>query len=619
MSRKKVAIDVSAVNSPEKAKSLPKEAIPALSDYLRKKIIEATSSRGGHLSSNLGTVEATIALCRVFDFPKDRLVFDVGHQCYAWKLLTGRSLENLNGRGGTSGFQKMGEGPYDPYEAGHAGTAASAVLAMLDARRIKGGEGEIIGFLGDGSLQCGLTLEALNDLGRRKERAILVLNDNEMAISPSRGAISERLRLISVSKGYLRLKERTKMLLSRSRGGGRTLRSLRKIRDWLKNALVGSNLFDDLGLLYLGPVDGHDVEAMERAFRRALRADGPVIVHIKTKKGKGYLPAEEDKVGYWHGVTPFDPDSGSPREEHPGMISWSHFFGDETLKAMEDAKNVLICPAMMKGSHMEEAFRKYPDRSFDPGIAEEHALTYAGAISLQGLHPIVSIYSTFLQRAYDELLHDCARMKAGLTLLVDRAGLAGANGDTHQGVYDPAFLMSIPGVEVYMPRTLREGHDLFESSLSMKGRILAIRYPHSLEREEEKELPSEDPFSWRLPERGGGPLVLALGPLGRRLEELIRKEGIPFRAGKATRLWPFREEEIDSLLKEKEIFVYDPYGTKGGFLTRLFAALEEKGYQGKAWGIALPEKYVLQGSLEEQLRECGAHPEQALEAFRERR
>ena len=619
MPRKKVTIDVSEVNSPEKVKSLPKEAIPLLSQYIRERIIEATSRRGGHLSSNLGTVEATIALCRVFSFPQDRLVFDVGHQCYAWKLLTGRSLENLNVRGGTSGFQKRGEGPYDPYEAGHAGTAASAVLAMLDARRIKGGEGEIIGFLGDGSLQCGLTFEALNDLGRRKERAILILNDNEMAISPSRGAISERLRLISVSKGYLRLKERTKMLLSRSLGGGRALSSLRKIRDWLKNVLVGSNLFDDLGFLYLGPVDGHDVPRMERAFRRALRAEGPVIVHIKTKKGKGYPPAEEDRAGYWHGVTPFDPESGTPREEHPGLLSWSHFFGEEVLEAMEDKKNVLICPAMMKGSHMEECFRRYPDRSFDPGIAEEHSLTYAGALSLEGLRPIVSIYSTFLQRAYDELLHDCARMKAGMTILIDRAGLAGPSGDTHQGIYDPAFLMTIPGVEVYLPRTLREGHDLFRRSLSLEGRILAIRYPHSLEKEEERDLPQEDPFSWRLPPQGEGTLLLALGPLGRRLESLLRKKGIPFRAGKVARLWPFREEEIDALLQEKDIFVYDPYGTEGGFLVRLSSALMRRGYRGKFRGLALPERYIAQGSVEEQFEECGLLPEQALLLFQEKK
>ena len=599
-------IDINSIQSPNDVKKLSLKDCDALAAHLREEIIRITSLYGGHLSSNLGTVELTIALARVFDFPKDKLIFDVGHQSYAWKILTGRNLEYLNEKGKVSGFQKINEGPFDAYEAGHSGTAASAALAFLDARELKRENYEIIAVVGDGAIGNGLTLEALNDLGRRKSRVIIILNDNDMAISPSRGALSHSFRSISLNKGYLHLKAKCKTsLLARKKKG--TFNHLKSFRDWVKNVLVGSNFFDDLGFLYLGPFDGHNIKEMENVFQKVKRVDTPVVIHIKTKKGKGYSLAELDEDGYWHGVTPFDPTSGKPKETHPDEISWSHVMGDMTEVFMEDKKNVLICPAMAKGSHLENCFRKYPERCFDPGIAEEHALTYAGALSLAGFHPIVSIYSTFLQRAYDELLHDCARMNASMTLLIDRAGLCGKNGDTHQGIYDPAFLMSIPHIIVTMPRSFDDALSLYEESLS-SPHIIAIRYPHTLEKKENlKSLKvKKDIFSWKIEgEDDHSPIFMGVGPLGLALEKRLKEKKLPYRYLDFSLLYPFDEKAISSLLKANKIFLYDPYSTRNGFITHLEAHLLEKGYQGEIAGYAVNNDYIAHASLTDQLQDLG--------------
>ena len=600
--------DLSKISNPNDVKNLTKKEISALCSSLREEILRITSMYGGHLSSNLGTVELTVALCRVFHFPKDKLIFDVGHQSYSWKILTGRNLEHLNQEGHISGFQKMREGPYDVYEAGHSGTAVSAALSFLDARTIQNKDYEIVAVVGDGAIGNGVTLEALNDMGRRESRVILIINDNAMAISPSRGAISHSLRSISLNKNYIRFKEKIKSALQGTRSGKHTIGVLKKFRDWAKNVLVGSNFFDDLGFLYLGPVDGHNVEALERILKKALRADGPVVVHIKTTKGKGYPYAEEDEKGYWHGVTPFDVESGKPTENHPDMISWSHFMGDETLKFMSNPTFALICPAMAKGSHMEEAFQAYPNRCFDPGIAEEHAITYSGALSLCGIHPIVSIYSTFLQRSYDELLHDCARMNVGLTLLIDRAGLCGSNGDTHQGIYDPAFLMSIPNIKIMMPRTFMEADACYRYSLTHQEEICAIRYPHSLEKKEENVFSDKNPCLWEIDGEGNLPLFIGVGPLGYKMQQYLKSISFPFKTLSFSLLYPFDEGVKEKILSSSKIFVYDPYGTKDGFLDHFMAYLFENHYQGEFKGRAIPNTYIDQGSVSSQLERYQLDP-----------
>lgn len=602
------------LKSPDDLKKLSYSQLKDVASSLREEIIRATSLYGGHLSSNLGVVELTISLFRSFSFPKDKLILDVGHQCYAEKLLTGRSLENLNQEGATSGFQKLNESPYDCYEAGHSGTSLSAALGFAVARDLRKENYDVVAVTGDASIVNGLAFEALNDIGNNDHKVIVILNDNGMSISKPTGGFNKMFRKISLAPSYNKLRSAYRRAFTKGKIGEKFYLTTYHLKTWIKSKLVRVNMFDDLGFSYYGPVDGHDMKALEKAFTKAKKVTKPIVIHVLTKKGKGYSLAEDDEDGYWHGVTPFDVKTGKPLNMHPTLISWSNYMGQKVTESMKKYPDTfLICPAMKKGSHLEEAFNIFPERSKDVGISEEHALTLAGALALNGFHPIVSIYSTFLQRAYDELSHDCARLNIDLTLLIDRAGLVGTNGDTHQGIYDETFLKSIPNVTITQPSTFQEADFLLEESFKKGRGIFAIRYPHSLleKKQDYNETLTSYRFNYLTPFDKNKPTVIAIGDLGRNLFNLLDKNKYNFID--PLYLFPLNEEDINLIKESPAIYIYDAYGTINGFSETLLASLLLKDYHGKAYSFSLPLTFVNHGSFDSQLHRYNLRAEEVKE------
>ena len=595
-------IDVRNITDPNVVKTLSYPSLALLCADIRKEIIRQVSQYGGHLSPNLGTVELTVALYRVFDFPKDKLIFDVGHQCYTHKILSGRHLDHLNEPGHTQGFQKIAESVYDPYEAGHSSTAISAAGAFAYARDLKGEKYNVVALVGDASMANGLSFEGLNDLAIRSHKVIIILNDNEMSISKPVGGIGRFFRKISTGKAYNSFKKRFRRVLSHNRFGAKIYSWSFSIKDAIKRKLVPLTMFDNLGFSYMGPFDGHDIRLLEKQLKRALVTDKSVVFHVRTIKGKGYKPSENDQTGYWHGVTPFDPKTGEFKKETG--TSWQKTMADLLEERMGcDEKIRLVCPAMIEGSALREIYEKYPRRCYDTGIAEEHAATFAGSLALNGYNPVLCIYSTFLQRAYDEILHDCARLKAKMTVLVDRAGPVGKDGETHQGLYDVAYLSSIPGVIVTMPSNKMEAAYLLDYSLKERPGVLAIRYPkEELKDEGWEEVLEGRPSLLRLKE-GKDKILIGVGPRGRELCTALKDSD--WALSIALRLDNLEEGDLDYLSKFQEIAVYDSYSTRGGFSKNLALLLMERHYQGRITFYAFDEVFVGHASIAKQLENAG--------------
>ena len=606
--------------SPEFLRTLSYDQLEDVCQKIRQEIILSCSEFGGHLSSNLGDVEAIVALNRMFDFSKDKLIFDVGHQCYAFKLLTNRCLKDLNGVSGVAGFQKIKESPYDPWEAGHSSTSISAAEALAIERDAAGENYDVIAFIGDSSIANGLAFEGLNNIACRPNKVIIVLNDNGMSISKPVGGLGKAFQRISTGSGYLKLKSGFKRITSHTRFGRWFYRKTLNFKNSVKSHLIHSTIFDDMGFTYIGAIDGHDIKAMEKALTRAKRADKSVVLHIITQKGRGYRYAEDDQTGYWHGVTPFDIETGSPKSMHPGFISWSHYMADLTHEIMGvKPTSRLIVPATAKGSGLEKAFAAYPDRCFDVGIAEEHAATLCGGFAVAGSHPILSIYSTFLQRAYDEISHDCARMNANMTILVDRAGMVGKNGDTHQGIYDVAYLRSIPNVVITMPSTKAIAKALYYQSFDDHG-IVAIRFPREMVYESEDAPYVELPFlRWKFDTRTDSKklAILAVGPKEKEILSLAKAQYVDAEIIDPVYLFPILKDNLYSLMSFREILIYDAYGTKEGFADSVLSALMELGYQGKVHVRAIPNAFVQQGTSKQQLEQFGLLPEQIIQLAKE--
>lgn len=615
MKKNEDVIDIKSIKDPKFLLGMDYEGLRLLSDEIRKEIIRATDLYGGHLSSNLGVVELTIALFRKFAFPNDKLIFDVGHQCYTAKILTGRPLENLNRKGSVSGFQSREESPYDPFDAGHAGTSLSAALAFAIQRDLDKEKREVVAFIGDASLTNGMAFEALNDIGSKGHKVIVIYNDNGMAIGKAIGGLSHGvMRSISTAGSYNRMKRKFRASCEKTRFGRFVYRTLWKMKTAIRKLVVRENVFESLGFAYVGPVDGHDFKALEKALERAKNATKPVIVHVRTIKGKGLKEAEEDTLGKWHGVS----SVSDGNTEAAKAVSWTTYVAKAIEKELESDKDaVLVCPAMAYGSELIDCFRLFPDRSFDVGIAEEHAVTFASALALTGKKPILSIYSSFLQRSYDQLLHDAARLSADLTILVDRAGFIGYNGETHQGIYDEAFLKTIPNFSVYMPSTDREFDFLLKEVKAVKG-PKAIRYPvEPLSREEE----SAEKLvfgEWRFasPEIDNTlPIVIHVGPKGREFRLLAEKNGIKANYVNPLILFPIPERSVERILESPRVFVFDPYGTTKGFSESLGAILSEKGYKGTYKALAIPSSFVPHMSCAEQERLTRVSLDEALEAL----
>lgn len=607
--------DISKIENPSFVKTLNYKELKVLSEDVRNEILRVTSKNGGHLSSNLGVVELTIALHRSFDFSKDKLIFDVGHQCYAHKILTGRSLENLRKKDGASGFQKRCESIYDCYEAGHSSTSISAADGFAIARDLNGEHYEIVPVIGDSSIVSGLAFEGMNNLSHSNHKVIIVLNDNEMAISRPTGGLSKMFSNMSTSKNYNRMKSGYHRLMEHTRLTRKIYNGTVAIKDWFKKKLIQPNIFTDFGFTYVGPVDGHDFKALDKAFKRAKSSRKSVVVHVCTLKGRGYKFAENDKTGYWHGVSPFDIKTGKPLEMHENKISWSHEFADLTESILKEHKNaVLITPATQKGSGLDKIFEKNSNRVIDVGISEEHACTMASSLSLSGYHPIISIYSTFMQRAYDEISHDIARMHCNVTFIVDRSGLVGADGETHQGIYDVAYLSTIPNTVVTMPSNASEALALYEESFNNHGPFF-IRLPRALKGIEQKEKISLPFGKWlKLKEDKSHKLaIVGVGPLLRELQDLLVKNNIECTIYNAIYLNPIDFDALKELSQYQKIVIYDPYSTKGGLVNSLMAELLTLNFKGAVSAYFVKNEFIKQASQKEQLEHYYLLPEQILE------
>ena len=604
MAKKEIKhIDINSISSPDFVKDLSYPELEVLSEDIRNYILDVTSKNGGHVSSNLGAVEATIALCRNFDFSKDKIIFDVGHQSYTYKILTGRKLDNLRKKDGVSGFQKINESPYDHFECGHSSTSISAAMGMAVARDLNHEKYNIIAFIGDSSISNGLAAEGLNSLVSSGHKVIIVLNDNNMSISKPVGGLSSTFRKFSSSGVYVKSKNGIRRVFQKTRFGRWCLRRLTSFKNWFKRKVINLSSFESIGYKMIGPVDGHYIKHMDKAFAIAKKANGPVIVHIKTIKGKGYPYAENDENGDWHGVGEFNKETGYILVKDG--ISWSEQYDIVLKDEMEiNDKIVTIVPATEHGSALDNLFELYPERTIDVGIAEEHALTLAGGLAISGYHPVVSIYSTFLQRAYDELFHDLARMNLNATILIDRAGLVGADGDTHQGIYDEAFLYTIPNVTITMASRACESLSLMKESMCDHG-VFAIRYP----RENVYETPDpvkKIPYgSWKEELVGKKTAIVAVGPVAIMLKDQLLQKKIDVTLYNAIYLRPMDEEKIKKLVSYDKVIIYNPYATREGFANALETRLFELGYKGQVIVKTVPTQTVNQASIEEQRKEFG--------------
>ncbi len=466
-----------SIRVPEDVKKLNMEELTVLADEIRSFLIESVSKTGGHLASNLGVVELTLALFKTLDMPTDSVVWDVGHQTYVHKLLTGRreQFSTLRQFGGLSGFPKTSESEYDAYNTGHSSTSVSAALGMTKASNLLGENRRAVAVIGDGALTGGMAFEALNDAGDYKKNFIVILNDNEMSISKNVGGLSRYLTKLRTNNSYSRIKSGLERGFEKIPGMGKpTLRVMKHVKDNVRHLFMSSTVFEDLGFTYLGPIDGHDLTLLCRLIERAKNIQGPVLIHIITKKGKGYKFAE-DKPSAFHGVGAFEIETGASSS---GGETYSARFGKAiTELAEQNSKLCAVTAAMQDGTGLSKFKERFPDRCFDVGIAEQHAITFASGLSKRGLKPVVALYSSFMQRAYDQILHDVCLQNLDMVLCIDRAGLVGEDGETHQGIYDLAILSQMPNISVLSPANFTELGDMLSYAVNEHKGPIAIRYP----------------------------------------------------------------------------------------------------------------------------------------------
>ncbi|HWQ06216.1 MAG TPA: 1-deoxy-D-xylulose-5-phosphate synthase [Feifaniaceae bacterium] len=539
------------INSPEDVKKLPEAQLPILAAQIRQYMIENVARCGGHLASSLGAVELTIAMHRAFSSPVDEIVFDVGHQSYAHKILTGRreAFCTLRQENGISGFPKREESEHDPFNTGHASTAISAALGIARAKRLLGLEGAAVALVGDGALTGGLAFEGLNDAGQADVPLVVILNDNEMSISQNVGALHRMLVNMRVSPGYVRFKRFLVRVLDTGMIGRWLSRHMENLKNRIKSFLMPKRLFEDMGFLYLGPIDGHDIHALTRMFKRAREMKVPVIVHCVTQKGKGYAFSERNPEKF-HGVAPFSIDTGDI--EPMLKKSNSSVFGGAMIELAEkDPKIVAVSAAMPIGTGLAEFATRFPDRFFDVGIAEEHALTMAAGMAAGGLKPVVAIYSTFLQRGYDQILHDICLQNLPVVLAIDRAGLVGEDGETHQGVYDASFLFDMPNITIYSPATQQELVHMLKLAVE-RGEPAAVRYPRGSLIQAVSSVPVER-GKWEVIEPIAEKTVIATGAMVALAMPVARKLGAGLVNARTFR--PMDDELLETIQKTAKFVV----------------------------------------------------------------
>lgn len=603
------------IQKPNDIKKIPADQLPALAEEIREFIIESLSKTGGHLASNLGVVELTIAMHRVFDLPKDKLIWDVGHQSYTHKILTGRKdgFETLRREGGISGFPKRSESDCDVFDTGHSSTSISAGVGYVRARELKKENYSVVSIIGDGALTGGMAYEALNNAASLKSNFIIVLNDNEMSITENVGGMSSYLSGLRTASAYTGFKMDVTKALNRIPGiGPGMVDAMRKTKSSIKQIIIPGMLFEDMGLTYLGPVDGHNIPQLIKTFQEARRFEGPILVHVLTQKGRGYEPAMRHPARF-HGAGPFDVKTGLPvGKSNP---TYTDVFSTVMRKMGDRRKDVAaVTAAMMTGVGLKRFSNMFPDRCFDVGIAEEHAVTFAAALSLGGITPVVAIYSSFLQRAYDQIMHDVCMQNLHVVFVIDRAGLVGYDGETHHGIFDLSYLGSMPNMTILAPKNLWELSDMIKFAVDYDGPI-AVRYPRGEAYTGLKEFRA--PICLGKSEvihEGSRVALLAVGSMVKMAEEVQKqlKERMDMDAAlvNARFVKPIDEELLRSFADTYELVVTLEENVKdGGFGERVLAFAEEEDLPFGVEIIALPDRFIPHGSVSYQMKQVGFTPE----------
>lgn len=598
------------IHSPEDVQKLSVPQLEELAAQVRRKLISVVSKTGGHLASNLGVVELTLAIHKVFHSPVDQIVWDVGHQAYTHKLITGRldKMGTLRQKDGISGFPRIYESPHDVFTAGHSSNSISAALGLLEAKRIQHKPGEVVAVIGDGALTGGLAFEGLNNAARSGENLVVIINDNSMSISKNVGALSSYLSDIRTEPGYFRMKDRVEKVLDHTPVVGKPIKNtILRSKSLIKDLIYQHTFFEDLGFVYLGPVDGHDIGKLINVLRRASDIKGPVIVHVNTIKGKGYSYAEENP-GAYHGISKFNVETGNPD------IMPADTFSDEFGKALAeladyDPKICGITAAMKYGTGMQHFARAHRDRFFDVGIAEQHGVTFSAGLAANGMVPVFAVYSSFLQRGYDQIIHDAAIDDRHIVLGIDRAGLVGEDGETHQGLFDVPFLLPIPNVCIYGPATYEELRYCLKKAVAQEKGIVAVRYPRGSQPK------MEYTFHWKdydcIPVGGEGEKDLLLITYGRVFAQVLTaakrlsKEGRQVQVLKLLRLSPV-DPEVYELIKGYKNVVFVEEGMRIGGLGEQFALrMMEDGFGGSFHIHAIGKEFIHQSSVAEAMASLG--------------
>lgn len=604
------------INKANDIKKIDPSEYPSLASEIRKFLIEKTSKTGGHLSSNLGVVELTMALHLSFNLPKDKIIWDVGHQSYTHKLLTGRKEEfdSLRSFGGMSGFPKRGESEFDAFDTGHSSTSISAGLGIATARDLLNKRFKVISVIGDGALTGGMAYEAINNASAVKGNFIIVLNDNEMSIAPNVGAISDILTDFRISHKYKGLKQKIERNIAMLPDGQRIADRLKRIKDRVKGRMVlPGQIINSLGIDYFGPIDGHDIQKMIKAFKLAKKIKGPVVVHVMTKKGKGYKHAEDFPDSY-HGVSPFDLQTGKAVSKSE-MPSYANVFSKKICELASINENIVgITAAMPDGVGLKEFSERFPERYFDVGIAEAHATTFAAGLAVTGMIPVFAVYSSFLQRGYDQILHDVCIQNLKVIFAIDHAGLVGNDGETHQGIFDISYLSSIPGMTVLAPRNGRELEACLEFAVNESKGPIALRYPSGTASEFLSEKLS-------LVEYGKAEIlfkekdicILAVGRMvetGAAARDILKKSGYNVSLVNIRFVKPFDTELIKKLSKNHNVFVtIEENVARGGFGEAIAAFAQDALKNRHILSIALPDRYIEHGNVKILWKEIGIDAE----------
>ncbi|WP_033828456.1 1-deoxy-D-xylulose-5-phosphate synthase [Bacillus andreraoultii] len=608
-------MDLKSIKSPSFLRNLSIKELELLSDEIRKFLIENLSKTGGHIGPNLGVVELTIALHKMFNSPKDKIIWDVGHQSYVHKILTGRGkdFDTLRKYKGLSGFPKRSESVHDVWETGHSSTSLSAAMGMAIARDLKGEKHYIIPVIGDGALTGGMALEALNHIGHEKKNIIVILNDNEMSIAPNVGAVHNILGRLRTAGKYNWAKDEIESLLKRIPAvGGIVASKAERLKDSFKYLFVPGMFFEELGFTYLGPIDGHSYEDLFDTIKYAKKTSGPVLLHVVTKKGKGYYPAENDKVGTWHGTGPYKIETGDFIKPVDSPPAWSKFVSETVRElARTDERIVAITPAMTVGSKLEGFQVEFPDRVIDVGIAEQHATTLAAGLATQNMKPYLTIYSTFLQRAYDQIVHDICRQNLNVFIGIDRAGLVGADGDTHQGVFDIAFLRNLPNMVLMMPRDENEAKHMVYTAFNYENGPIGMRFPRGnglgvTIDQDFKEIPIG---SWEILKEGTDYAIITFGttiPMALEAAKTLEKYGYQVMVVNARFIKPLDERLLSTIMgKNIPIISVEEGILQGGFGSSLLEFANDHGYTSQITRLGIPDEFIDHGGVNELLNEIG--------------